>query len=104
MTPSPSTTRIDADFAMTIDGNRCATADSAPVVNPADRSILARVLIARPEGQERAVAAARDAFPAWASLLRSIRVTRSSSNPARLSRCVTSNWLSYCRTCFRRGC
>ena len=31
---SPTTTRIDADFAMTINGNRCVTAHSAPVLNP----------------------------------------------------------------------
>jgi acyl-CoA reductase-like NAD-dependent aldehyde dehydrogenase len=52
---------IDGEFA---DGLDSATIE---VLNPADGSILAEVAEARAQDVDRAVAAARRAFPAWAS-------------------------------------
>src|ERR1700744_5371839 len=59
---------IDTDFTITIGGKSVSTADSAPVYNPATRSVTARVPVPSRYDLDRAVAAARDAFPAWAAL------------------------------------
>src|SRR5438552_326892 len=50
---------IDGDFVDSVEGARI------PVTNPHDNSILAEVSEARPADIDRAVEAARKAFPAW---------------------------------------
>ncbi|OBH13576.1 aldehyde dehydrogenase family protein [Mycobacterium sp. E1747] len=62
------TARVEEDFRLTIGGRSVDTADSAPVHNPATRSVIARVPVAARLDLDRAVATARDAFPAWSAL------------------------------------
>ncbi|CAJ1585796.1 aldehyde dehydrogenase family protein [[Mycobacterium] wendilense] len=56
---------LDAGFTMTIGGQQVSAEHSAPVFNPATKQIIARVPVAAQEDLDRAVAAARAAFPAW---------------------------------------
>src|SRR5690242_9994279 len=51
---------IGGDFVDSVDGGRI------PVTNPHDNSLIAEVAEARPADIDRAVEAARKAFPAWA--------------------------------------
>src|SRR5260221_7991397 len=53
---------IGGDFVDSIEGGRI------PVLNPHDNSLLAEVSEARAADIDRAVAAARAAFPAWSKL------------------------------------
>lgn len=59
--------RLDTDFTMTIGGSRSSTIESAPVLNPATRAVIARVPVAGRDDLDRAVAAAEAAFPGWAA-------------------------------------
>ena len=60
------TTVPGADSGMYIDGDWVASADTRPVVNPADESVIANVPEAGPADAEQALEAARRAQPAWA--------------------------------------
>ncbi len=53
---------IDNEFVDAVDGG------TIDVLNPFDNSLLAKVAEARPADIDRAVAAARKAFPAWAAV------------------------------------
>jgi acyl-CoA reductase-like NAD-dependent aldehyde dehydrogenase len=50
---------------MIIDGQQVSASDTFPVVNPATEAVIAQCPKATPEHVDRAVAAARRAFPAW---------------------------------------
>jgi acyl-CoA reductase-like NAD-dependent aldehyde dehydrogenase len=56
------------NYALTINGEAVKTAGSFDVNNPADGSLVARCPEATVEWVDRAVAAARAAFPAWSAL------------------------------------
>ncbi|MEI6052648.1 MAG: aldehyde dehydrogenase family protein, partial [Opitutaceae bacterium] len=59
---------FDNDFSMLIDGKLCRGDTSLDVLNPANEQVIATVPNARPEDLDRAVDAARRAFPAWSAL------------------------------------
>jgi aldehyde dehydrogenase (NAD+) len=59
--------RFDADFTLTINGNGVAGASSFDVLNPADETVVAQAPDCSSEQLDDAVAAARDAFPAWSA-------------------------------------
>lgn len=56
------------EFNLIINGNSVGTADYFDVINPADKSIIARCPKASVEQLNDAVAAAKAAFPAWSAL------------------------------------
>ncbi|WP_440454138.1 aldehyde dehydrogenase family protein [Psychrobacter sp. ASPA161_9] len=56
------------EFNLIINGNSVGTADYFDVINPADKSIIARCPKASVEQLNDAVAAAKTAFPAWSAL------------------------------------
>ena len=58
---------LDTQFPMTIGGDPVATADTAPVYNPATTEIIARVPIASRGDLDAAVAAAKSAFVTWSA-------------------------------------
>ncbi len=58
---------FDDDYAMLIGGERVRGAATLDVVNPATEEVIARVPDATREDLDRAVDAARAAFPAWAA-------------------------------------
>ena len=51
-----------ADYHMIIDGEKVATAETFPVLNPATEEVIAQCPKASTEDLDRAVAAARRAF------------------------------------------
>jgi acyl-CoA reductase-like NAD-dependent aldehyde dehydrogenase len=55
------------DFAMTIAGEAVAAATTFPVVNPATEDVCGHAPSCSREQLDRAMTAARDAFPAWAA-------------------------------------
>jgi acyl-CoA reductase-like NAD-dependent aldehyde dehydrogenase len=59
---------VDTNFNMLIDGELCGADAMFDVVNPANEQVIASVPNARPADLDRAVAAARGAFPAWSAL------------------------------------
>ncbi|MFS2008849.1 aldehyde dehydrogenase family protein [Azospirillum sp. CT11-132] len=59
---------FDGDFVMSIGGRPVATSTTLPVVNPATGKVFAAAPDCTPELLDRAVAAARAAFPAWRDL------------------------------------
>ncbi|WP_445182807.1 aldehyde dehydrogenase family protein [Pseudonocardia sp. Cha107L01] len=59
--------RFDADFTLTINGNGVAGASSFDVLNPADETVVAQAPDCSSEQLDDAVAAARDAVPAWSA-------------------------------------
>lgn len=62
------TLAFDQDYTMTIDGKAVAVARSFAAHNPATEAVIAQVPDADPADLDRAVAAARAAFPAWSAL------------------------------------
>lgn len=56
------------EFNLIIDGEKVATNDYFDVINPADKSVVARCPKASVEQLNTAVAAAKAAFPAWSAL------------------------------------
>lgn len=59
---------FDGDFVMSIGGRAVATSATLPVVNPATGKAFAAAPDCAPDLLDRAVAAARAAFPAWRDL------------------------------------
>lgn len=62
------TVAFDQDYTMTIDGKAVSAARSFEAYNPATEEVIAQVPDADPADLDRAVAAARGAFPSWSSL------------------------------------
>jgi aldehyde dehydrogenase (NAD+) len=60
--------QFDSDYRMLIGGRLDAGSASFDVVNPANEQVIGQAPDATPEDLDRAVAAARAAFPAWAAL------------------------------------
>jgi len=58
-------TRLRTDFSLLVDGELVTTPETLDVVNPATDSVFARCPAAGRAELERAVAAARRAFPSW---------------------------------------
>ena len=58
---------FDDDYAMLMGGERVTGSATFDVVNPATEQVIARVPDATREDLDRAISAARDAFPAWAA-------------------------------------
>ncbi|GCE44520.1 Aldehyde dehydrogenase [Rhodococcus wratislaviensis] len=58
---------LDTQFPMTIGGDPVATADTAPVYNPATTEIIAQVPVASRGDLDAAVAAAKSAFVTWSA-------------------------------------
>jgi acyl-CoA reductase-like NAD-dependent aldehyde dehydrogenase len=56
------------EFNLIINGENVATSDYFDVINPADKSVVARCPKASVEQLDTAVAAAKAAFPAWSAL------------------------------------
>jgi aldehyde dehydrogenase (NAD+) len=65
---SRSIVEIAPSYGLFIDGEFTAGKDVFKTVNPASEEVLAEVALAGPEDVDRAVAAARRAFPAWSAL------------------------------------
>jgi aldehyde dehydrogenase (NAD+) len=65
---SRSIVDLAPSYGLFIDGSFGEGKGSFKTVNPADEQVLAEVATAGPEDVDRAVAAARRAFPAWAAL------------------------------------
>jgi aldehyde dehydrogenase (NAD+) len=67
---SRSVVSIDSSYGLFIDGEFDTAKEGGvfKTVNPADEEVLAEVASAGPEDVDRAVAAARRAFPGWAAL------------------------------------
>ena len=63
--PSASLAEIRTDFALLIDGEAADASSSLDVINPATGQVFARCPSAGREDLDRAVAAARRAFPEW---------------------------------------
>ncbi|MDF3281145.1 aldehyde dehydrogenase family protein [Gordonia sp. N1V] len=57
----------DVKYANIINGERVGSDATAPVYNPATGQVIADVPVASPEDLDRAVEAARAAFPAWSA-------------------------------------
>jgi acyl-CoA reductase-like NAD-dependent aldehyde dehydrogenase len=69
MSGHPATvTDIRSDFALLIDGAAATAPSSLDVINPATGQVFARCPAAGRDDLDRAVAAARRAFPAWRDL------------------------------------
>lgn len=62
------TVTFDQDYTMTIDGQAVAATRSFEAYNPATEEVIAQVPDAEAADLDRAVAAARRAFPAWSAL------------------------------------
>lgn len=62
------TVAFDQDYTMTIDGKAVSAARSFEAYNPATEEVIAQVPDADPADLDRAVAAARGAFPSWSAL------------------------------------
>ncbi|MBP6379747.1 MAG: aldehyde dehydrogenase family protein [Sphingorhabdus sp.] len=60
--------KFDSDYRMLIGGKLDAGSASFDVVNPANEQVIGQAPDATPEDLDRAVAAARAAFPAWSAL------------------------------------
>ena len=60
--------KFDTDFRMLIGGKLETGSATFDVVNPANEQVIAQAPDATPEDLDRAVAAAREAFPAWSAL------------------------------------
>lgn len=60
--------RFDADFEMTIAGDRASSTRTLQVINPATEEVFARAPDANRQDLNAAVSAARKAFPSWRSL------------------------------------
>jgi acyl-CoA reductase-like NAD-dependent aldehyde dehydrogenase len=74
---SDAPVELQADFTLLIDGQRVATgASTLDVINPATGQVFARCPAAGREELNRAVAAARRAFPAWRALSYADRAER----------------------------
>jgi len=58
---------FDADYSMTIAGKAVFATETLPVINPATEEVIAQAPAATREQLDEAVAAAKAAFPAWAS-------------------------------------
>lgn len=58
---------FDSDYTLTIGGEGVAGAGSFDVLNPANEQVVAQAPDASREQLDQAVAAAREAFPAWAA-------------------------------------
>src|SRR5215212_2449847 len=71
-----ATPELLTDFALTIDGHAVATQTLLDVINPATGQVFARCPEAGPAELDRAVAAARRAFPAWRDLTYQARAQR----------------------------
>lgn len=56
------------EFNLIINGENVATSDYFDVINPADKSVVARCPKASVEQLDTAVAAAKAVFPAWSAL------------------------------------
>ncbi|GIP44939.1 aldehyde dehydrogenase [Paenibacillus sp. J45TS6] len=61
------TITINKPVGMLIDGEYIQTKKTIPVINPSNEEVIAEVPDASREDLDRAVAAAREAFPAWSS-------------------------------------
>ncbi|WP_329343427.1 aldehyde dehydrogenase family protein [Streptomyces sp. NBC_01352] len=59
--------RFDSDYVLTVDGKPETTAATAGAINPATGETIAQVPVTDRATVDRAVAAARAAFPAWAA-------------------------------------
>ena len=59
---------VDVDLDHWIGGERVGSSDTFPDVSPIDETELGRIARGGPEEAAAAVAAARDAFPAWAEI------------------------------------
>jgi acyl-CoA reductase-like NAD-dependent aldehyde dehydrogenase len=59
---------FDGAYGLLIDGNIVQTEDHFDVYNPATNSVLASAPQGTREHMERAIGAAKRAFPAWAAL------------------------------------
>src|SRR5689334_578897 len=66
--PEVSTVDLLTDFSLTIDGQAVTTPATLDVINPATGQVFARCPEAGRDELDRAVAAARRAFPAWRDL------------------------------------
>jgi acyl-CoA reductase-like NAD-dependent aldehyde dehydrogenase len=76
---SPTASRTPellTDFALTIDGRPVVSATTLDVINPATGQVFARCPEAGPAELDRAVDAARRAFPAWRDLTYAARAQR----------------------------
>jgi acyl-CoA reductase-like NAD-dependent aldehyde dehydrogenase len=73
---APVTTELLTDFTLTIDGQPVTTASTLDVINPATGQVFARCPEAGRAELDRAVAAARGAFPAWRDLTFAARAER----------------------------
>lgn len=60
--------KFDSDYRMLIGGKLDAGSASFDVLNPANEQVIGQAPDATPEDLDRAVAAARSAFPAWSAL------------------------------------
>ena len=60
--------KFDSDYRMLIGGQLDAGSASFDVLNPANEQVIGQAPDATPEDLDRAVAAARAAFPAWSAL------------------------------------
>jgi len=65
---SRSIVDIAPTYGLFIDGEFGDAKDTFKTINPADEQVLAEVALAGPEDVDRAVAAARRAFPSWSAL------------------------------------
>src|SRR5689334_23196689 len=65
---SRSIVSLAPSYGLFIDGEFSEAKDTFKTVNPASEETLAEVALAGPEDVDRAVAAARRAFPAWSGL------------------------------------
>jgi len=65
---SRSIVDIAPTYGLFIDGEFGDAKDTFKTINPADEEVLAEVALAGPEDVDRAVAAARRAFPSWSAL------------------------------------
>lgn len=61
------TITLNKPMGMLIDGEYVQTKKTIPVINPSNEEVIAEVLDASREDLDKAVAAAREAFPAWSS-------------------------------------
>ena len=57
-----------SDYGLIINGNKVATEDSFPVLNPANEETVARCPIATRDQLDDAVKAAADAFQSWSKV------------------------------------
>lgn len=57
-----------SDYGLIINGNKVATEDSFPVINPANEEIVARSPFATRDQLDEAVKAATEAFQSWSKV------------------------------------